>query len=38
MSKKRGKAVISISEDKQKEAKLKDYSHAPKRTIKTTVI
>jgi hypothetical protein len=38
MSKKRGKAVISISEDKQKEAKLRDYSHAPKRTIKTTVI
>jgi hypothetical protein len=38
MSKKRGLAIISISEDKKKEAKLKDYSHAPKRTLKTTVV
>ena len=38
MSKKRGKAVIKIFEDKNKEAKFKDYSNAPKRTIKTTVI
>ena len=38
MSKKRGQVVLSIYEDKKKEAKLKDYSNAPKRTIKTTLI
>ena len=38
MSKKRGKAVISVFEDKNKAAKMKDYSNAPKRTIKTTVV
>ena len=38
MSKKRGKCVLTIFEDKNKEAKHKDYSNAPKRTIKTTVI
>jgi hypothetical protein len=38
MSKKRGKVTISIFEDKKKEAKVKDYSNAPKRTIKTTVV
>jgi sRNA-binding protein len=38
MSKKRGKVIIHINEDKKKEAKVKDYSNAPKRTIKTTVI
>jgi hypothetical protein len=38
MSKKRGKAIISIFEDKNKEAKKKDYSNALKRTIKTTVV
>lgn len=38
MSKKRGTAIIKIFEDKQKEAKLKDYSNAPKRTIKATVV
>ena len=35
MSKKRGKAIISVYEDKNKAAKMKDYSNAPKRTIKT---
>jgi len=38
MSKKRGKVVIKINEDKKKEAKKKDYSDAPKRTLKTTVV
>lgn len=38
MSKKRGKIKISIFEDKNKEAKVKDYSNAPKRTLKTTVV
>ena len=30
--------MISVFEDKQKEAKSKDYSKAPKRTVKTTVV
>ena len=38
MSKKRGTAAIHIFQDKKKEAKFKDYSNAPKRTIKTTVV
>ena len=38
MSKKRGSIVMSIFQDKNKAAKSKDYSNAPKRTIKTTVI
>ena len=38
MSKKRGKALISINEDKNKAAKMMDYSKAPKRTIKTSVV
>ena len=38
MSKKRGKAIISVYEDKNKASKMKDYSNAPKRTIKTTVV
>lgn len=38
MSKKRGKALISVFEDKNKIATMKDYSNAPKRTMKTTVI
>lgn len=38
MSKKRGKAVMTIFEDKNKAAKMKDYSNAPKRTMKTTVV
>ena len=38
MSKKRGKAIITIHEDKDKAANMQDYSNAPKRTIKTTVI
>jgi hypothetical protein len=38
MSKRRGRATIGIFEDKKKEAKVKDYSNAPKRTIKATVI
>lgn len=38
MSKKRGTATIKIFEDKNKEAKYKDYSNAPKRTMKATVI
>lgn len=38
MSKKRGKVEISIFQDKKKEAKVKDYSNAPKRTLKTTVV
>jgi hypothetical protein len=37
MSKKRGKVKIKISEDKNKGGK-QDYSNAPKRTIKTTVV
>ena len=38
MSKKRGKALITVHEDKNKAGKMMDYSKAPKRTIKTTVI
>ena len=38
MSKRRGETVIHIAEDKNKEAKMIDYSNAPKRTIKTTII
>lgn len=38
MGKKRGNVLISVFEDKQKEAKVKDYSNAPKRTLKATVV
>ena len=38
MSKKRGKAIISITQDKDIHAQMVDYSNAPKRTIKTTVV
>ncbi len=38
MGKKRGEVKVRIFEDKNKEAKIKDYSNAPKRTLKATVI
>lgn len=38
MGKKRGEMKVRIFEDKNKEAKIKDYSNAPKRTLKATVI
>ena len=38
MSKKRGRIKINVFEDKNKQAQKKDYSNAPKRTLKATVI
>lgn len=38
MGKKRGEITVRIFEDKNKQAKIRDYSNAPKRTLKATVI